>query len=147
MEKTLIITGWGWNDYACAAAVALRHWKLAEVRGMSTRRLPEFLAEVSGCKTIVILGVGLAGNPELFQQALAKLARKGTHVIWISSLPAPAGAAESRARCSRVPDVANSLPILFLYPWYCFSRSFPVCQWLYVSGVLRKLSKQNVRYK
>ena len=91
MEKTLIITGWGWNDYACAAAVALRHWKLAEVRGMSTRRLPEFLAEAAGYKTIAILGVGLTGNPELLRQALAKLARKGTHVIWISSLPAPAG--------------------------------------------------------
>ena len=91
MEKTLIVTGWGWPDYACAAAVALRHWKNAEVRGMSTRRLPEFLAEVSGYKTIAILGVGLTGNPELLKQALAKLARKGTRVVWISAIPAPDG--------------------------------------------------------
>ena len=43
---TLIITGWGWMDYACAAALALRHFGRAEVVGMSTRRLPEFLSEV-----------------------------------------------------------------------------------------------------
>ena len=44
---TLIITGWGWKEYAVAAAIALRAVKgQAEVMGMSKRRLPEFL---EGC--------------------------------------------------------------------------------------------------
>ena len=89
MAETLIVTGWGWKDYACAAAVALRHFKNADVRGMSTRRLPEFLAEVSGYKDIVILGVSLAGNPELLRGALEKLARKHIRVLWLSALPVP----------------------------------------------------------
>ena len=38
--KRLILTGWGWKDYACAAALALRHFKTGEILGMSTRRLP-----------------------------------------------------------------------------------------------------------
>ena len=91
MADTLIVTGWGWKDYACAAAVALRHFKDADVRGMSTRRLPEFLAEVSGYKDIVILGVSLAGNPELLRSSLEKLAKKHIRVLWISSLPVPEG--------------------------------------------------------
>ena len=63
--ETLILTGWGWSDYACAAALALRRFGQAEVQGVSTRRLPELLNEISGYKTILILGVGLTGNPEL----------------------------------------------------------------------------------
>ena len=89
MQNTLIITGWGWSDYACAAAVALRHWKNAEIRGMSTRRLPEYLAEPLDYKDIVILGVGLSGDPELLQKALDKLAKKKTRVTWLSALPMP----------------------------------------------------------
>ena len=42
MKNTLILTGWGWPDYACAAAIALRHWKQADILGMSTSRLLEF---------------------------------------------------------------------------------------------------------
>ena len=86
---TLIITGWGWMDYACAAALALRHFGCAEVVGMSTRRLPEFLSEVKGFKEIVILGVGLIGNPKMFQGALNRLAKKNVHVCWISALDLP----------------------------------------------------------
>ena len=56
----LILTGWGWKDYACAAALALRHWKKADIFGVSTRRLPEFLHEVVRYKNIVILGIGYA---------------------------------------------------------------------------------------
>ena len=46
--ENLILTGWGWNEYAVAAAVALRALEgQADVRGISRRRLPEFLhAEV-----------------------------------------------------------------------------------------------------
>ena len=40
---TLIITGWGWKEYAVAAAVALKGLNgLAEVMGMSKRRHPEY---------------------------------------------------------------------------------------------------------
>ena len=63
--ETLILTGWGWSDYACAAALTLRHFGKADIRGVSTRRLPELLNEISGYKTILILGVGLTGDPEL----------------------------------------------------------------------------------
>ena len=38
---TLILTGWGWLDYAGAAALTLHHFPNAELRGVSTRRLPE----------------------------------------------------------------------------------------------------------
>ena len=85
--KKLILTGWGWKDYACAAALALRHHKQADVLGMSTRRLPEFLSEVGGYQEIVILGVGLTGDPALLAKALAKLAGKKVRVSWISVLP------------------------------------------------------------
>lgn len=62
--KRLILTGWGWEDYACTAALALRYFKIGDVLGMSTRRLPEFLNHCSGWNEIAILGVGLFGNPE-----------------------------------------------------------------------------------
>jgi len=91
MKETLIVTGWGHFDYACAAAVALRRWKDADVCGMSTRRLPEFLSEVSGYETIAILGVSLAGNPDLLRRSLEKLAKRGTRIAWISAMPAPEG--------------------------------------------------------
>ena len=86
---TLIITGWGWMDYACAAALALRHFERAEVVGMSTRRLPEFLSEVDGFKEILILGVGLVGNPKMLQNALERLAKKHVRVCWISAIDLP----------------------------------------------------------
>ena len=87
--NTLIISGWGWVAYACAAAVALRHFKSADVLGMSTRRLPEFLNEVTGYKEIVIIGVGLCGNPKLLDRATAKLAKRKVKLVWISALPFP----------------------------------------------------------
>ena len=89
MTETLILTGWGWSDYACAAALALRRFDQAEVRGVSTRRLPELLNEISGYKTILILGVGLTGNPELLQRGVKKLCTKGVKLRWISALPFP----------------------------------------------------------
>ncbi len=85
----LILTGWGWKDYACAAALALRHHKSADIRGMSTRRLPEFLNEVTNYKEIIILGVGLTGNPELLTKAVTKLTGKGVKISWISAIPFP----------------------------------------------------------
>ena len=85
--KKLILTGWGWKDYACAAALALRHHKQADVMGISTRRLPEFLSEVGGYQEIIILGVGLTGDPALLARALARLGAKKVRVSWISVLP------------------------------------------------------------
>ena len=101
--RTLILTGWGWKDYACAAALTLRHHKQADVLGMSTRRLPEFLSEVGGYQEIVILGVGLTGDPGLLAKALAKLAGKKVRVSWISVLPV-AG--------SLGPDIRSKLDIV-----------------------------------
>ena len=87
--ETLILTGWGWNDYAVAAALALRHFQKADILGISTRRLPEFLNEVSGYKEIVIIGIGLTGNTELLAKALLKKKGKGVRVSWISCIPVP----------------------------------------------------------
>ena len=92
--ENLILTGWGWKDYACAAALALRHWKKADVLGMSTRRLPEFLYDATRYKNIVILGVGLTGDPELLEKALKKLKAKSIHVSWISAIPVPESMSE-----------------------------------------------------
>ena len=87
--KTLILTGWFWEDYACAAAIALRWRKDADVMGISTRRLPEYLAALTGYDEIVILGVGLIGNPELLESSLENLKKQKTKVRWISSLDIP----------------------------------------------------------
>ena len=91
---TLILTGWGWKSYPCAAALALRHWKKADIFGMSTRRLPEFLLAPGHYKNIVILGVGLTGDPELLEKALKKLKAKSVHVSWISSINVPESISE-----------------------------------------------------
>ena len=108
MSDTLIITGWGWNDYACAAAAALRRFEHADIRGMSTRRLPEYLAETPSYKDIVILGVGLSGDPALLCKALDKLARKKTHVIWLSALPMPE---------NLFPDGCSNLEVVVKDDW------------------------------
>ncbi len=111
MPKALILTGWGWKDYACAAALALRHCKAADVLGMSVRRLPEFLGEVKGCREILILGVGLADNPGLLEKALVRLASDKVKVTWISSLPLPkaiGAAIRGRLDC-RVDEDADGI--------------------------------------
>ena len=46
-NNVAIITGWGWADYAYAAAIALRKFKSADVFGMSQRKLPIHLTELS----------------------------------------------------------------------------------------------------
>lgn len=101
-KENLILTGWGYTDYAVSAAVALKALKgEADVRGMSRRRLPEFLeglATERGAlpwKKIYILGVSLSGAPERFSDALVALKAKGVAVTWISTLPASAQIATS----------------------------------------------------
>ena len=86
----LILTGWFWKDYAVAAAVALRHYKKADIYGVSTHRLPEMLNEIGiKYKEIAILGVGLTGDPELLEKALSKLQKNKVQVRWISALDFP----------------------------------------------------------
>ena len=89
MMKTLILTGWFWEDYACAAAIALRKLKDADILGISTRRLPEYLMELKGYDEVVILGVGLIGDPELLGSALENLKKERVKVRWISSMEIP----------------------------------------------------------
>ena len=89
MDK-LILTGYGWTDYAVAAAVALKGLGgLADVAGVSKRRLPEMLeAPAKGVRNIYILGVALGGDEERLAAALKALRRRGVSVTWISAVAA-----------------------------------------------------------
>lgn len=83
--KTLILTGWGHHDYATAAAVALRALEFkADVLGVSKRRLPELLGEVTKYDRIVILGVSLSQDSAALKESLVKLQKKRVQVSWIS---------------------------------------------------------------
>ena len=75
MSKTLILTGWGWKEYAVSAAVALKAaGGDADVSGMSRRRLPEFLESYNAKhKRIIIIGVSLSGDEARLAAALAAL--------------------------------------------------------------------------
>ena len=86
--KTLVLTGWGWKEYAVAAAAALEALGGdAEVMGMSKRRLPEFMdCDAAAWKRIVLIGLGLGGDEPRLAKALKKLNGK-TKVVWISALP------------------------------------------------------------
>lgn len=86
--KTLVITGWGWKEYAVAAAAALEALGGdAEAIGMSKRRLPEFMETEAGeWKRIVLVGLSLGGDEARLEKALKALKGK-TKVVWISALP------------------------------------------------------------
>lgn len=84
MGRTLILTGWGNKDYACGAALALRHYKQADILGVSKRRLPDFLENVSGYKEIAILGVSLTADAERLAAALKSLKEQKVLVRWLS---------------------------------------------------------------
>ena len=86
----LILTGYGWTDYAVAAAVALKGLGgLADVAGVSKRRLPELLEETAkGVRNIYILGVALGGDEARLASALKTLRRRGVSVTWISAIAA-----------------------------------------------------------
>ena len=75
MKKTLVLTGWGWQEYAAAAAAALEALGGdAEAMGMSKRRLPEFMeADAAEWKYIVLVGLSLAGDEMRLARALAGL--------------------------------------------------------------------------
>ncbi|MCQ2352463.1 MAG: sigma-54 dependent transcriptional regulator [Victivallaceae bacterium] len=87
--KRLILTGWGWEDYAAAAALALRKNPVAQLFGVSTRRLPEKLATATDYDEILLCGVNLAGDPAALMKSLQKLKAKGVSVTWASCLPLP----------------------------------------------------------
>ena len=85
---TLILTGWGWQEYAVAAAVALKALGgKADVRGISKRYLADFLSkEGAKWKRIYLIGVSLGGDEKLLAEALSDLRKKKVAVAWISGL-------------------------------------------------------------
>jgi len=88
----LILTGWGLYGYAGAAALALRKFPQAELRGVSKRRLPELLEELSRSANyarIIILGVGLDDVAAKLSGALRGLKRRKVKVEWISARRLP----------------------------------------------------------
>ena len=89
MGRTLILTGWGNKDYACGAALAWRHYREADILGVSKRRLPEFLENVKGYTEIAILGVSLTGDAERLAKALQSLRKRNVLVRWISVFDFP----------------------------------------------------------
>ncbi len=91
MNKSLILTGWGYPEYVVAAAVALKALEgHADVRGISRRRLPEFLDEIDGkYSNIYLLGVSLSGDMPCLVRALRKLKTKRIKVMWISAIEMP----------------------------------------------------------
>ncbi|MCQ2379502.1 MAG: sigma-54 dependent transcriptional regulator [Victivallaceae bacterium] len=95
MAINLVLTGWGWKDYACAAAAALRKDPDAMVEGVSAHRLPEHLVEISEDSSyadvgeIWILGVGLTGDAVLLEQGLETLSSRGVKVVWLSVIEPP----------------------------------------------------------
>ena len=106
MDK-LILTGYGWTDYAVAAAVALKGLGgLADVAGVSKRRLPEMLeAPAKGVRNIYILGVALGGDEERLasenarQKAVAAVkARFGANAVFSGTdlLPEATGLERNR---------------------------------------------------
>jgi len=86
--KTLVITGWGWKEYAVAAAAALDALGGdTGVCGMSKRRLPEFMEkEAPRWKRIILVGMSLGGDEPRLARALKAL-RGMAKVVWISALP------------------------------------------------------------
>ena len=83
MEKNLILTGWGYPEYVVSAAVALKALDgQADVRGISRRRLPEFLSAPDGkWSNIYLIGVSLSGDVPTLANALKKLKAKGVKVM------------------------------------------------------------------
>ena len=103
MEKSgnLILTGWGHVEYVVSAAAALKALGgMADVLGVSRRRLPELLSELASERgaprwsNIYMLGVSLGGDPKALADALAKLKTKKVSVTWISALEMPDDIAE-----------------------------------------------------
>jgi len=97
MDK-LILTGWGWMEYAVAASAALRALDFrADVKGMSKRRLGEFLeAEGRKWRCIYLIGLSLGVDEARLRGALAKLKGR-TRVVWISGMAMSEGQSRNLA--------------------------------------------------
>ena len=91
MTDTLILTGWGWKEYAVAAAVALKAYHGdADVLGVSKRRLPELLEERGArYKKVVILGVALNGDADRLKNVLESLKQRKVQVVFITAIAMP----------------------------------------------------------
>ena len=89
--SSLILTGWGYRDYAVAAAATLKIFgNKADVCGVSRRRLPEMLRDAgSKWDKIVILGVSLSADVPMLAKSLENLKKRGVKVFWISAFNAP----------------------------------------------------------
>jgi DNA-binding NtrC family response regulator len=103
LPSALILTGWGWKEYAVAAALALKALGgRAEVRGMSKRHLPDFLAaEGVKWKRIYLIGLSLGGDESRLADALRAMRGK-TSVMWISGLAMSASQARTIAPLLKV---------------------------------------------
>ncbi len=88
MQENVIVTGWGWKEYAVAAAAALEALGgRADVVGMSKRRLPEFMeTEAVKWKHVYLVGMSLGGDEARLAAALRRLGG-AKRVAWISGLP------------------------------------------------------------
>ncbi len=89
-NKIAILTGYGWADYAFAAAVILRKFNSADVFGLSQRRLPIKLNLFSNnqklpYKKIIVLGIGMKKDEKQLLTALEKLKKRKVQIIWISA--------------------------------------------------------------
>ena len=94
MKKIKILAAWGWVDCTCAAVIALRKFKSADVSGMSQRRLPDHLSELSEKKKcpynkIIILGIGMNKDIDTLITAIDKLRKKNVEILWISAYNIP----------------------------------------------------------
>lgn len=116
IPNTWILTGWGWPDYAAAAARVLLRFPGAAIRGVSTRRLPELVESFAADppppgSRILILGVGLSAAPSALVTALKALKAARVTVEWCSALPLPDGIADevSRLMAIRVDPDADGI--------------------------------------
>ncbi len=87
--KNLVLTGYGWDEYAVAAAAAFQALDgKCDVQGVSKRRLPELLESPDpSWRKIFIIGVSLSADPPRLAAALKALRKKGAQAAWISVLP------------------------------------------------------------
>jgi len=111
-KATLILTGWdsGCHDYAHCAALALRAYPDADVRGVSKARLPEALETARGYTRILILGVSLGGDPQRLARNVSALSKAKVALRWISALP-PSASVDDATRKALSPFVQEgSLP-------------------------------------
>ena len=92
-KRIMIMTGWGLQEYAPAAAMLLKYvfdCNGAEVQGVSQRYLPEALKKCENAYSeVYVLGIGLENDPKAVAAELRKLKAACVKVWWISKLDIP----------------------------------------------------------